>query len=179
MHKFNRASFVIGLIALATVLLSFQAIIYYIRWFVPFLTSHHSYIVPPGKTAAVWFIVKIISNSIFLAVGILLLRLFWRFRISGYFGEDSLRVLDFFILSCLGLATLGIFQTICDNIRELHFNEWSSAWDITNRTYRFITHQFVLRDPQTMYILLAAILWAVRQFVEKALTVKKENESFI
>jgi len=30
-----------------------------------------------------------------------------------------------------------------------------------------------------MYILLAAILWAVRQFVEKALTVKKENESFI
>lgn len=179
MRKLNRGSILIGLIAVATILLSLQAIIYYVRWFVPFLNSHHSYIVPPGKTAIIWFVIKIITNTIFLIVGILLLKLYRQFRTSGYFGKESLRVLDFFVLSCLGLAILGLFQTICDNISDLHFNEWSSAWATANRIYRFITHQFVLRDPQTMYILLAAILWSVRQFVEKALTVKKENESFI
>lgn len=179
MRKLTRGSILIGFIAVATVLLSLQAIIYYIRWFIPFLNNHHSYIIPPGKTGAVWFIVQIISNSIFLTVGILLFKLFWRFRASGYFGKESLRVLDFFVLSSLGLAILGFFQTFSDNISNLHFSEWSSPWDAANRTYHFITHQFFLREPQTMYILLAAILWSVRLFVEKALTVKKENESFI
>ena len=179
MRKLISGSFLIGLIAVATVLLSLQAIVYYIRWFIPFLTSHHSYILPPGKTGAVWFIVKILSNTIFLTVGILLLQLFTRLRADGFFGKESLRALDFLILSCLGLALLGFASTISDNISDLHFHEWSSPWAAVNRTYRFITHQFVLREPQTMYVLLAAILWAVRQFVEKALTVKKENESFI
>jgi len=179
MRKLIHSSLLIGLIAVATVFLSLQAIVYYIRWFIPFLNSHHSYILPPGKTGAVWFLIKILSNMIFLTVGILLLRLFRQFRASGYFGKESLHALDFFILACLGLALLGFAQTIFDNISDLHFREWSSPWAAANRAYRFITHEFVLREPQTMYILLAAILWAVRQFVEKALTVKTENESFI
>jgi hypothetical protein len=179
MHKPNRGSLLIGIIATATVLLSLQAIVYYIRWFIPFLSSHHSYIAPPDKIATVWFIVKIISNAIFFAAGVFLFRLFWRFRALGYFSRDSLRVLDFFIGCCITLALLGLFETICDNFSELHSGEWSSAWDIMNRVYRFGTHELVLREPQTMFILIAAVLWAIRQFVAVALTVKKENESFI
>jgi hypothetical protein len=39
--------------------------------------------------------------------------------------------------------------------------------------------QWHLLEPQTMYLLLAAILCGLRQFVVQALTVKKENDLFI
>jgi hypothetical protein len=179
MKTSDRGVFFIGLVAGLAMLLSFEALVYYIRWFIPFLLFHRVGNVPPDKIPMLWFINKIASNAIFFIAGMVLLRLFARLRQSGYFGKDSMRILDVVILSCLGLAALGFMQTIGDNIRELHFRQWTSAWAAANLAWRFVTKLLVFREPQTMYLLLAGILWAVREFVEKALAVKQENESII
>ena len=178
MNKPRSVNLLIGLIC-GTILFSTEALIYYIRWFIPFLSSQHSYIVPPDKMPFIWFVGKIISNAIFLSVGILLLKFFRKYRKSGFFGKDSLRIFDWVIISCLGLALLGIVQTICDNFYEVHTEQWTSLWSISNLLLRSFTRLLVFKEPQTMYLLLAAILWAVRQFVDKALILKKENELFI
>lgn len=179
MKKPTRGSFLIALVAWGTILFSAQAVIYYVRWFVPLLAGHRSFVAPPVKIPQLWFIGKIASNAIFLWVGILLLMLYRKYRRSGYFEKDSLRVLDRVILACVSLAFLGFVQTICENSNELQIEQWTSLWSISNLLFRFFTRLLVLKEPQTMYLLLAAILWGVRQFVVQALSVKKENELFI
>lgn len=179
MKTLKRSNFLIALVGCGAVLLSAQALIYYIRWFVPLLTEHHSFIAPPVKIPELWFITKIAGNFIFLWVGVLLLTLYRKYQRTGYFEKDSLRLLDRVIIACLSLAFLGFVNTICENSDELYTDQWTSLWSISNSLFRFFTRLLVLKEPQTMYLLLAAILWGVRQFVGEALKVKKENESFI
>ena len=179
MKKIGHANSLIALIGWGTVVFSSEALIYYTRWFIPLLSGHHSFVAPPVRFPALWFMGKIASNAIFLSVAILLLRLYSNYRKSGYFEKDSLRLLDKVIIACLLLAFVGLTQTAFENAAELHLNQWTSLWAILNCIYRFFTRLFVLREPQTMYLLLAAILWGVRQFVTQALNVKKENELFI
>ncbi|MBV8255275.1 MAG: hypothetical protein JO154_21930 [Chitinophaga sp.] len=169
----------IGLVAWATVVSSAVALIYFTRWLIPLLSGQHSYVAPSTGIPVLWFVVKIASYSIFMTVGILLLRLYRKHKRAGYFAEDSIRVFDKVIISCLILALLGFIQTFFNNIDALHTDEWTSVWAITNRLLQFSMHFFVLNEPQTMYLLLAAILWIVRQFVVRAIVVKNENESFI
>lgn len=179
MKILRRGEFLIALIGWAAVLLSAQAIIYYVRWFIPLLTEHHSFIAPSVKNPQFWFITKIASNLIFLWVSVLLLKLYKKYRRSGYFEQDSIRLLNSVIIACLSLAFLGFVNTICENADELHIEQWNSLWSISNLLFRFFTRLLVLKEPQTMYLLLGAILWGVRQFVMQALQIKKENESFI
>ncbi len=162
-----------------TIFFSGEALIYHVRWFVPFLTSQMSYIVPAGHTPLVWFMVQILSDCIFLYVGYLLIRLFGNYRRTGFFDEKSLKVFDGVILACIALAVLGAGQTILNNWNEVHINQWNSLEAISNLLFRSFTNLIVFREPQTMYFLLAIILWAVKQFVTKALFVKSENEAFI
>ena len=105
--------------------------------------------------------------------------LFKRYRKDGYFDKASLRVLDKVILACVALAVLGFVQTIVENVDEFHTEQWTSVWGVANRIYRFFTRMLILKEPQTMYLLLAAILCGIRQFVLQALNVKKENDLFI
>lgn len=179
MIKTKSSGILINLVVYGIIFFSAEALIYYIRWFIPFLTSRHSYIVPPDKMPLIWFIGKIVSNAVFLSVSILLLRLFRKYRKSGFLAQDSLRIFDWVIISCLILAFLGLVQTVCDNFYEMHVEQWTSPWSISNLLLRSFTRLLVFKDPQTMYLLIAAILWAVRQFVGKAITLKKENELFI
>ncbi|MEC5143584.1 hypothetical protein [Chitinophaga sp. 212800010-3] len=178
MNTTRSSRLLIGLIY-GAIFFSTEALIYYIRWFIPFLSGQHSYIVPPEKMPFIWFVGKIISNVIFLSVGILLLKIFRKYRKSGFFGKDSLRIFDWVIISCFCLALLGIIQTICDNFYEMHLEQWTSLWSISNLLFRSFTRLLVFKEPQTMYLLLATILWAVRQFIGKAVMLKKENELFI
>lgn len=179
MKKLTQGNLLIALIAWGTILFSVQSIIYYTRWLIPLLADHPSYIAPPVKFPQLWFVAKIASNGIFLWVGFLLLRLYRKYQRCGYFDKDSLKVLDRVIIACLSLAFLGFVQTIFENAPELHTEQWSSLWSISNLVFRFFTRQLVQKEPQTMYLLLAAILWGVRQFVVQALHIKKENELFI
>lgn len=55
----------------------------------------------------------------------------------------------------------------------------NQAANATNYSHQFLRGSFKSREPQTMYFLLAIILWAVRQFVSKALVIKTENEAFV
>ena len=179
MKKLIQGNFLIALIGWATLCFSVEAIIYYTRWFVPLLAGHPSFVAPPVKFPELWFIAKIASNGIFLWVGILLLGLFKKYKRNGYFDKDSLRVLDKVILSCIALAFLGFLRTLVENFGELHTEDWTSAWGVANRLWRFFTRMLIFKEPQTMYLLLAAILCGIRQFVVQALSVKKENDLFI
>ena len=179
MKRLTRGNFLIALLGWGTILFSAQAFIYYARWFAPLLTGHHSFVAPDVKIPQLWFIAKIAGNSIFLWVGILLLLLNKRYNRRGYFDRDSLHILDKVIVACLSLALLGFAVTISENAGELHTDQWSSLWSSTNLLWRFVTRQLVQKEPQTMYLLLAAIIWGIRQFVVQALDVKKENELFI
>ena len=93
--------------------------------------------------------------------------------------KGSLKVFNVVIASCIGLALLGAIQTVVNNFYEVHFTQWTSLVSVTNLAFRSFTRLLVLREPQTMYFLLAIILWAVRQFVSKALVIKNENEAFV
>ena len=179
MSKTKPSGVLINLVLSAIIFFSAEALIYYIRWFIPFLITRHSYIAPPDKMPLMWFIGKIVSNAIFLSVSLLLFQFFRKYRKSGFLGKDSLHIFDWVIISCLSLALLGFAQTVCDNFFEIHTEQWTSLWSISNLLLRSFTMLLVFREPQTMYLLIAAILWAVRQFVVKAIIVKKENELFI
>ena len=179
MKKLMQGNFLIALIGWGAVLLSAEALIYYTRWFIPLLTGHHSFVAPPVNIPELWFIGKIASNAIFLWVGVLLLRLYTKYRRSGYFEKGSADILNKVIVACLALAFIGFVQTICENADALHINQWTSLWAVANSLWRFFTHLIVLREPQTMYLLLAAIVWGIKQFVSQALNVKRENELII
>jgi hypothetical protein len=155
------------------------ALVYHIRWFVPFLTSGMSHVVPVNQLPGLWFVVQICNNLIFIISSILLIRLFQKYKRTGFFDTTSKKVLNTLLFSCIILAVLGSVQTIANNFYEVHFDEWTSVESIANLVFRSFTRLLVFREPQTMYLLVAAILWAVRQFVTKALIVKEENEAFV
>jgi len=179
MNKYRQNNLLIALIGWGAILFSAEALIYYTRWFIPLLTSGHSFVAPPVNIPELWFMLMIGSNLIFLAVGMLLLRLHRKYLKSGYFEKDSLHILDWVTILSLCLAFLGVIQTIFENFNELHTEGWVSVWSTSNGLFRFFTRLLILKAPQTMYFLFAAIMWAVRQFVVQALNVKKENEAFI
>jgi hypothetical protein len=162
-----------------TIFFSAEGLVYNVRWFIPFLNNHTTNVVPIGKMPLLWFLVQILENIIFLVVGGLLIRLVNKFRRTGFFDEESLKVLNGVILSCIALALLGAIQTIANNFYEVHFDQWTSLESIANRALRSFTRLLVLREPQTMYFLLAIILWAIRQFVSRALVIKSENEAIV
>jgi len=177
--RFSKIS-LIKLVLWATIYFSGLALVYHTRWFIPFLLNNSNHAVVPGNEIPfVWFTTQICSNLIFLLVSGLLIRLFREYQRTGYFNKGSLKVFNGIILSCLGLATLGAAKTIVNNFSELHFSEWTSLVSIANLVLRSFTRLLIINSPQTIYLLLAAILWAVKQFVTRALEVKQENESFI
>ena len=163
-----------------TVYFSSLALLYHTRWFIPFLLNpenHH--VVPMGEIPAVWFIVQICTNLIFLYVSWQLIRLFRRYGRTGYFDSGSLTVLNGIIWSCLGLAVLGAVKITINNFNEVNIGEWTSAVSILNLIARSFVRLLILNSPQTIYLLLATLLWAIKQFVKCALEVKLENETFI
>ena len=156
------------------------ALIYHTRWFIPYLFNNNNHAdVPTNEVPLVWFTVQICTNIIFLYVSFLLMRLFRRYRQTWYFDTGSLKVLDGVIISSLGLAILGAFKIVITNFSEVHIGEWTSIEAVSNLMLRSFTRMLVFESPQTIYLLLSMILWAVKQYVSSALAVKKENELFI
>ena len=65
------------------------------------------------------------------------------------------------------------------NFNDVQLNAFNSIQSSINLSARFLTNIITFKEPQTMYILLAIILWTVKQFVTKALFIKTENEAFV
>jgi hypothetical protein len=154
------------------------ALIYHVRWFIPFLTNKISYVVPNEQLPLIWFLVQICNNLIFLFVAYLLIKLFNKFQKTGYFDKECIVVLDRIIFSCIGLAILGVIKLGFSNYNDIQVSEINEASEL-NLLIRFFTNILVLKEPQTMYLLIASILWTVKQFVNNAIFVKRENEKFI
>jgi hypothetical protein len=163
----------------AVIFFSGLALLYNVRWYVPYLNDGIHYIVPAGNIPGLWFVVQIVDNLIYLFVGYLLARLFSKFQRTGYFDQKSLKSFDGIILSCVLLAIIGAIQTVLNNFGEVHLDEWNSLAAVANLLFRSFTHLIVFREPQTMFLLLAVILWVVKQFVNRALFVKIDNEAII
>lgn len=163
----------------ATIGFSALALLYHVRWFISFLINDSDYVVPVNQSPLIWFITQIISNIVFLYVGFLLARLFKRHTQTGFFNEASLKVFDGVILSCILLALLSAVEVLFNNFTEVHISDWKSTGSSLNLLFRTFTKLFVFESPQTMYFLLAIILWPVKQFVTRALFIKKEPESLI
>ena len=157
---------------------STMALIYHIRWLIPFLTNKISYVVPNGQLPLIWFLVQICNNLIFLFVAYLLIKLFNKFQKTGYFDKECIVVLDRIIFSCTGLAILGVIKLGFSNYNDIQVSEIKEVSEL-NLFIRFFTNILVLKEPQTMYLLIASILWTVKQFVNNAIFVKRENEKFI
>jgi hypothetical protein len=155
------------------------AFVYHIRWFIPFLLNNTANRVPTDQMPLLWFIVQISKNIIFITVGLFLVKLFRKYQRTGFFDKESLKVFNVVIISCVGLGLLGAIQTISNNFYEVHFNDWTSIEAIANLMFRSFTELLIFKEPQTLYILLAIILLAVKQFVSKALIIKNENEAFV
>ncbi|MEM1135812.1 MAG: hypothetical protein AAGI07_08220 [Bacteroidota bacterium] len=161
------------------ILLSILALVYHVRWFLPFLLNSVVYKVPSGQSPITWFSVQIFSNIIFLFMGYLLIRLFNKYKQLGYSDRDSLKVFDVVIISCLCLTILGVVKIAFSEFYPLPLNEYKTLWGGINLVAFLIIDTVTIKEPQTMYLLLAIILWAVKQFVIKALFVESENEAFI
>ncbi|MFY0674991.1 MAG: DUF2975 domain-containing protein [Bacteroidia bacterium] len=161
------------------IMLSCSAIIYNTRWMIPYLLNSVVYKVPNGQSPMIWFITQIGSNLIFLYVGYILLRLFKNYQKQGYFEKDNLKVFDHLILSCLGLALLTVIRLAFSDFYFLPLDQYNSFEGMINLSALLILDSLTFKEPQTMYILLALIMWVVKQFVTKALSFKHENEAFI
>ena len=162
-----------------TTLFSCLALVYHVRWFIPFLKSNTNVVIPNEQVSVVWYVVQIASNIIFILVSVLLMRLFSKYQKTGFFDKESLRVFDAIILSCVILALSGSVLTVYNNYNEAHLKDWTTLSGVVNLIFRSFTRLLVFKEPQTMYFLLALILWAVKQFVTKALILKNENEAFV
>ena len=176
--KFSSISLV-RLVLWAAIFFSGEALVYYVRWFIPYLSNKTANVVPLENMPILWFMIKIFENIIFLVVGGLLIRLINKYSRTGFFDEESLKVLNGVIFSCIGLALLGAVRTVVNNFYEVHFHQWTSLESFANLVLRSFTRLLIFREPETMYFLLAIILWAVRQFVSKALVIKSENEAIV
>lgn len=157
---------------------SATALIYHIRWFVPFLTNQTSYVVPAGQSPLVWFLVQICNNLIFLFVGYLLIKLFNKYQQTGFFDKECIVVLDSITIACFVLAILGVIKLGFSNYNDIQVTHLSAV-SVINSCLRFFTNILVFKEPQTMYLLLATILWTVKHFINNAIFVKAENEKFI
>ena len=167
------------LILCGAVFLSSVALVYHTRWFITCLIDHASYTVPKDQIPFIWFFVQITSSIIFIYVGLLLVRLIRNYRKTNFFGIESFNIFNTLIFSCLLLAFMGTGQFIATHFYEVKIEEWTSMEAIFNRLLRFVVKFLFIENPQTMYFLLAMVLWIIKQFVAKALELKKENESFI
>ena len=175
--KFTKPIFIKSILW-AAILFSTIALIYHIRWFIPFLTNKTSYVVPNGQLPLIWFLVQICNNLIFLFVAYLLIKLFNKFQQTGYFDKECITALERIIISCIGLAILGVIKLGFSNYNDIQISEINEVSEL-NLFIRFFTNILVFKEPQTMYILIASILWTVKQFVNNAIFVKRENEKFI
>lgn len=155
------------------------ALMYHIRWFIPFLMDNTNGVVPNQQMPFIWFVVQICNNIIFIFVGFLLYKLFRKYQQTGFFDSESLKAFDGVIISCILLALLGAVQIVSNNFYEVHFNQWTSVVGVSNILFRSFTKLLIFSEPQTMYFLVVIFLWAVKQFVIKALIVKNENEAFV
>jgi len=155
------------------------ALVYHVRWLIPYLLHNTANVVPTGQIPLLWLSVQISKNIIFIIVGSFLVELFRKYQQTGFFDEGSLKVFNIVIMSCIGLGLLGAIQTISNNLYEMHFKDWTSIEAVANLLLRSFTRLLIFREPQTLYLLLAIILWSVKQFVSKALVIKNENEAII
>ena len=155
------------------------ALVYHVRWLIPFVRNNTNSVIPNEQVSVIWYLVQIGSNIIFVIVSILLIKLFNKFKKTGFFDAQSLKVFDAIILSCLTLALFGTVLTVYNNYKEIHLNDWRTLSGGVNLFFRSFTRLLIFKEPQTMYFLLALILWVVKQFVTKALIVKNENEAFV
>ena len=169
----------IRLILWLVILLSSSAIIYHTRWLIPYLLNSAHHRVPTGQSPLFWFITQIGSNIIFLYVGYLLVRLFNNYQKQGYFDKHSLKVFDHVMFSSLGLALLSVIRVAFSDFYLLTLNEYNSIEGVLNLLTILILDTLTFKEPQTMYVLLAIIMWVVKQFIIKALSFKRENEAFI
>ncbi len=160
-------------------LLSTLALVYHIRWFLHFLLNSASHHVPSGQSPIVWFTAQILSNLIFLFAAYLLTRLFDRYQQLGFFDQESLKVFDSMMTSCLCLGLLGFIKLAFSDFHPLPLSEYNSLWGAANLVSFLIVDTATFKDPQTMYFLLTLLLWGVKQFVIRALSIKSENEGFI
>jgi hypothetical protein len=155
------------------------ALVYHLRWFLPFLEDNTNFVSQDENISVVWYVVQICSNIIFIVVSLTLLRLFKKYQKTGFFDIETLKVFDTIILSCLMLTLLSSVLTVYNNFTEVHLEDWTTPSGVINLLFRSFTRLLVFKEPQTMYLLLAIILWAVKQFVTKALVLKSENEAFV
>ncbi|OOG77502.1 DUF2975 domain-containing protein [Algoriphagus sp. A40] len=164
---------------LGTMLFSSLAVVYHVRWLIAFLLSSAQNHVPSGQQPLIWFCVQILSNATFLAVGYFMLSLFDRYKQRNYFDDYSLKVLNGVIHSCFFLAILGVIKLASSEFYPLPLDEYKSIWGTLNLMTFLLIDVVTFKEPQTMYLLIAIILWAVKQFSIKAIAIKSENEAII
>ena len=180
MYRTKAASLLlIRTIILTLIFFSSLALVYHIRWFIPYLQNKTTVPYLHEQVSVLWYVIQICNNLIFLLVGFLLIKLLRNYNKTGFFDGKSMQVFDTIILCSILLALLGCILTIHNNINEVHFNDWTSVESVANLIFRSFTMLLVFKEPQTMYFLLAIILWVVKQFVSKALLIKEENEAFV
>jgi len=100
-----------------TIFFSCLAMVYHIRWFIPFLKSNTNVVISNEQVSVVWYVIQMSSNIIFILVSLLLLRLFKKYQKTGYFDMESLRVFDIVILSCVILALFGSALSVYNNYK--------------------------------------------------------------
>jgi hypothetical protein len=103
---------ILTLLLWAILIYSGMALIYHIRWFIPYLVKNQSAVVPEKQVPLIWFIVQICNNSAFIYIGWQLIRLFRKYNLTGYFDKESLKVFNTTIVLCIVLAITGLYKQL-------------------------------------------------------------------
>lgn len=169
----------IKIISWSIILFSISAIIYHVRWLVPYLQDSIYHKVPSGQSPLVWFLAQIGSNIIFLYVGFALLRLNFNFHNRNMHTKNGLRIFDQVIVSCLGLVLLSVIRIASSDFYTLSLDQYVGIEGIFNLVTMLIIDTLTFKESQSMYIIIVPVMWIIKQFALKAISYKQENEAFI
>lgn len=170
---------IIQLVLWSAILFSALAFCYHLRWFISYLVDGIHFVGAANQFPSIWFVVQLTNNIIFLYSAYLIYKLIRNYGHKGFLDHTCMQTFNILIIACLWLAGSGSVLTLSNHLNEFHLDAWTSLYAIANLLFRSTTNLLIFDSPQTMYLLLALILWCVKQFVANALLIKKENESFI
>ena len=165
--------------------------------FAMYLAGSNTELLAIGASPMAWFIVQIFTKLLFILVGYLTIKLVEQYENIGFFEAQSLVYFNYIALACIGMAVLQASSFATDIylglqvqvIPESQLFQDPTMLEESVLAFRssifmmaaihFVTKLFIGENPQTMYFMMALVVFTIKHFVKKALLIQADNQSII
>ena len=180
-------------------LISTVVLFYHTASFAGYLADSNTELLNVGASATAWFIVQIFTKLLFILVGYLTIKLVEQYENIGFFEAQSLVYFNYIALACICMAVLQASSFATDiylglQVQVIPENQLFQEPEPTMleesvlafrssifmmAAIHFVTKLFIGENPQTMYFMMALVVFTIKHFVKKALLIQADNQSII